>query len=92
MIEASLPQRPGHKARLISRAFEPTTKLCRMTFYYHMLGDDMGQLNVYVRFFSNGPLQKIYGVSGNVESVSLVISIHPMCSLLRRTRQRMDPT
>ena len=37
---------------------------CRMIFYYHMLGEDMGQLNVYVRFFANGPLQKIYGVSG----------------------------
>lgn len=37
---------------------------CRMIFYYHMLGEDMGQLNVYVRFFANGPLEKVYGVSG----------------------------
>ncbi|CAF4840990.1 unnamed protein product, partial [Rotaria sp. Silwood1] len=63
-IEASYPQLPGHKARLISRTFQPSTAQCRMIFYYHMLGKDMGQLNVYVRFYSNGPLQKIYGVSG----------------------------
>jgi hypothetical protein len=35
-----------------------------MVFYYHMLGEDMGELNVYVRFYSNGPLENIYGVSG----------------------------
>ncbi|CAF5182334.1 unnamed protein product, partial [Rotaria magnacalcarata] len=63
-IEASYPQLPGHTARLISRTFEPKTVDCRMIFYYHMLGEDMGELNVYVRFYSNGPLVKIFGVSG----------------------------
>ncbi|CAF4586482.1 unnamed protein product, partial [Rotaria magnacalcarata] len=62
-IEASYPQLPGHTARLISRTFEPKTVDCRMIFYYHMLGEDMGELNVYVRFYSNGPLVKIFGVS-----------------------------
>ncbi|CAF0847412.1 unnamed protein product, partial [Rotaria sordida] len=65
LIEASYPQKTGDKARLISRTFQPNTTQCRMIFYYHMLGEDMGQLNVYVRFYSNGPLQKIYGVSGD---------------------------
>lgn len=63
-METSYPQLPGHKARLISRPFQPTTIQCRMIFYYHMFGDDVDQLNVYVRFFSNGPLQKLYGISG----------------------------
>jgi hypothetical protein len=31
-----------------------------------MLGEGMGELNVYVRFYSNGPLEKIYGVSGKL--------------------------
>ena len=35
-----------------------------MIFYYHMYGEDVGELNVYVRFYSNGPLQQIYGISG----------------------------
>jgi len=35
-----------------------------MIFYYHMFGEDVGELNVYVRFYSNGPLQKLYGISG----------------------------
>jgi hypothetical protein len=29
-----------------------------------MFGEDVGELNVYVRFYSNGPLQKLYGISG----------------------------
>lgn len=37
-----------------------------MVFYYHMFGEDVGELNVYVRFYSNGPLQKLYGISGNL--------------------------
>jgi hypothetical protein len=44
-----------------------------MVFYYHMLGEDMGELNVYVRFYSNGPLEKIYGVSGKFMIYLLVI-------------------
>ncbi|CAF4086941.1 unnamed protein product, partial [Rotaria sordida] len=63
-IESSYPQKIGDKARLISRTFQPSVTECRMIFYYHMLGKDMGQLNVYIRFYSNGPLQKIYGISG----------------------------
>ncbi|CAF4185562.1 unnamed protein product, partial [Rotaria sp. Silwood2] len=63
-IEASVPQLTGDKARLISRTFQPTTTQCRFIFYYHMFGKDIGQLNVYVRFYSNGPLQQIYSISG----------------------------
>jgi hypothetical protein len=44
-----------------------------MVFYYHMLGEAMGQLNVYVRFYSNGPLEKIYGVSGKFNISFLLI-------------------
>lgn len=44
-----------------------------MILYYHMLGADVGELNIYVRFYSNGPLQKLYGVSG---SISTVVFLH----------------
>ncbi|CAF3769976.1 unnamed protein product, partial [Adineta steineri] len=71
LIEASYPQVPGHKARLISRPFEPKTNQCNMVFYYHMFGADVGELNVYVRFYSNGPLVKIYGISGDRGNVWL---------------------
>ncbi|UJR31098.1 hypothetical protein I4U23_018606, partial [Adineta vaga] len=64
LIEASYPQTPGQKARLISRPFEPKIAGCRLVFYYHMFGIDMGELNIYVRYFSNGPLDKVFGVSG----------------------------
>ncbi len=64
MIEGSYPQVPGHKARLISRPFQPKTTQCRMIFYYHMYGEDIGELNIYVRFYSNGPLQNLYSISG----------------------------
>jgi len=45
-----------------------------MIMYYHMFGVDIGELNVYVRFYSNGPLQKIYGVSGNSRETKKNIS------------------
>ena len=73
LIEASFPQRPGYKARLISRPFEPKILGCQMVFYYHMLGEAMGQLNVYVRFYSNGPLEKIFGISGKFNISFLLI-------------------
>ena len=42
-----------------------------------MLGEDIGELNVYVRFYSNGPLQKVYGVSGKLKKsiFELVLSL-----------------
>jgi hypothetical protein len=68
MIEASYPQTPGQKARLISRPFEPKNNGCRLVFYYHMYGEDMGELNVYTRYFANGPLNKIFGISGRFDT------------------------
>lgn len=33
-----------------------------------MFGQEIGEFNVYVRFYSNGPLQKLYGVSGTLKN------------------------
>ena len=75
MIEASYPQTPGQKARLISRPFEPKNNGCRLVFYYHMYGEDMGELNVYVRYAANGPLDKIFGISGRFDTCVVVLDI-----------------
>ncbi|CAF3694948.1 unnamed protein product, partial [Didymodactylos carnosus] len=64
LIDAS-SQRSGMKARLMSRIFQPTTKDCRFIFYYNMYGKDMGELNVYVKLFTNGQLLKLWGLSGD---------------------------
>ena len=42
-----MPQRPGNKARLVSIIDQPDTGRC-LEFWYHMLGVNIGQLNVYI--------------------------------------------
>lgn len=49
-IEASLPRRPGDKARLYSERFTATALLGRcIKFWYHMYGSSIGTLNVLVK-------------------------------------------
>lgn len=47
-IETSAPRRTGDKARLISPTYQPTSGRC-MSFSYHMHGNGIGTLNVYLR-------------------------------------------
>jgi len=47
-IEASAPRRTGDNALYVSTALKPTLTGC-FKFYYHMLGNNIGELNVYMR-------------------------------------------
>ncbi|XP_019632083.1 PREDICTED: MAM and LDL-receptor class A domain-containing protein 2-like [Branchiostoma belcheri] len=61
-IETSSPQVTGDKARLVSPLVSPTGTKC-LTFWYHMYGDHVDSLNVYVQ---TGPVvgQPIWTKSG----------------------------
>ena len=48
-IETSVPRIRGEKAILISNLFNKTTASGKcFTFWYHMYGIDIGELNIYV--------------------------------------------
>lgn len=51
------------KARLLSRTFPSTNGRC-MSFWYHMYGSGMGQLNVYIEP-AKGVATKIWSLSGD---------------------------
>lgn len=51
------------KARLLSRTFPSTNGRC-MSFWYHMYGSGMGQLNVYIKP-AKGVATKIWSLSGD---------------------------
>jgi hypothetical protein len=64
-IESS-PGRPGNKARLISPVFRQSGLTCKFSFWYHMYGNGIGDLNVYLS--SNGKemlLQDLYTNRGD---------------------------
>ncbi|KAK6177526.1 hypothetical protein SNE40_015611 [Patella caerulea] len=49
-MEASIPQKPNHKARLESpEIFSSTSTPQCLSFWYHMYGKDIAQLNVYMK-------------------------------------------
>ncbi|KAK2531283.1 Malrd1 [Columba livia] len=48
-IKSSFLQLPGHKARISSPVLSRKNRNCKMIFYYHMYGDNIGSLIVYQR-------------------------------------------
>lgn len=52
----------GDQAQLVSRTFPATNGRC-MTFWYHMYGSGMGDLNVYVNI--NSTKHKVWTMSGD---------------------------
>lgn len=63
MIETSLPTQSGDRARLESNIFDGTNGDPRcFRFWYHMYGDSIGTLNVYL---FNGTFVPLWSVSGN---------------------------
>ena len=52
----------GDQAQLVSLTFPATKGRC-MTFWYHMYGSGMGDLNVYVNI--NGTKHKVWTMSGD---------------------------
>jgi hypothetical protein len=61
-IESSSPAQPGYKARIISKTFPPTSGRC-LSFWYHMRGSSIGELNVYSQT-KGGGLRKLWNRTG----------------------------
>lgn len=66
-IETSSPRRPGDKARLLSPVFQPNTQanMCQMRFFYHMHGQDINALNVYIENYEMGPRTPVFQKNGS---------------------------
>ena len=67
--EASWPRKKGDKARLASgfiSAMAPGDTACKLRFYYHMFGADIGSLNVYTRPCNGCAETLVYTRSGNI--------------------------
>ena len=54
----------GLKARLLSRTFPSTSGRC-LTFWYHMYGSGMGELNVYVKPAKAAAMTKVWSLNGD---------------------------
>ena len=74
-IETSAPVRPGQKARLLSQLVNPSGSTC-VSFYYHMYGRNIANLNVYVKEQSSSGTsslgQPIWKRSGNQQNKWIV--------------------
>ena len=67
--EASWPRQPGDKARLASgfiSGLSAGDTSCRLRFYFHMFGSDIGSLNVYTRPCNGCVETLVFSRSGNV--------------------------
>ena len=63
-IEASSPRKKGDNAMIGSAVFT-STSTCKVRFFYHMYGRDIGTLNVYIRTNTTGPMRKIWSKTGD---------------------------
>ena len=52
-IESSRPQRPNDTAQLVYNLNVPTSP-CALRLWYHMYGQNIGQLNIYIRTLNQG--------------------------------------
>lgn len=73
-IETSYPRKKGDKARFISPTYAPVKGGQCFQFWYHMYGQDIGSLNVYIKTGGNlsNPLWTRSGNRGNVWKVTQV--------------------
>jgi hypothetical protein len=66
-VESSYPRSKGHKAWLISKQLDTKTDGRCLTFWYHMYGQHIGELNVLI--YSNGtrssPVWQLKGNQGD---------------------------
>ncbi|XP_031568761.1 MAM and LDL-receptor class A domain-containing protein 1-like [Actinia tenebrosa] len=61
-LESSNPFVAGNKARLLSRQYQTSTAVC-LHFWYHMFGDTIGSLTVYID--NEHGRSKIWEIKGN---------------------------
>ena len=63
-IETSYPRKEGEIAYLMSPSYPQTSGKC-FNFWYHMYGDHIGSLEVYVKTSPVAIGQRIFNESGN---------------------------
>lgn len=74
-IETSYPRKQGDKARLISPTYPAVKGGQCFQFWYHMYGQDIGTLNVYVKSPSGKPGVPVWlrsGDRGNIWKIAQV--------------------
>lgn len=73
-IETSYPRKKGEKARFISPTYVPVKGGQCFQFWYHMYGQDIGQLNVYIKTNANlsNALWTRSGNRGNVWKITQI--------------------
>ena len=73
-IETSYPRKKGDKARFLSPNYTPVKGGQCLQFWYHMYGNDIGTLNVYIKIGANLgiPVWIRSGNRGNVWKVSQI--------------------
>ncbi|XP_061173555.1 MAM and LDL-receptor class A domain-containing protein 2-like [Saccostrea echinata] len=66
-IETSAPRVAGDKARLLSPVFQANSQAgqCQMRFFYHMHGQDVNALNVYIENYEMGPRIPVFQKTGS---------------------------
>ena len=62
-LESSSPRKTGDKTRLVSQQFNRTSTTPCFVFYYHMSGQSIGSLNIYVN--NSGSETLIWSLSGD---------------------------
>ncbi len=55
---------PGDKAWLVSPTLQPKVNEC-LRFHYHMLGTDIGQLNVDIRESGTNNITRLWNLAGS---------------------------
>ncbi|KAH0627506.1 hypothetical protein JD844_003280, partial [Phrynosoma platyrhinos] len=62
-IKNSFPQLPGQEARISSVIISRKSKNCKIIFYYHMYGTNIGSLTVYQMTVSNQTRKPLFSLS-----------------------------
>lgn len=78
-IEASNPRSKGHRSWLLSQDYKPTLGRC-LSFWYHMYGTDIGELNVLISVNGSrsSPIWTQSGNQGNLWRPSRVTIKSPV--------------
>lgn len=81
-IEASSPRKAGEKAALVSKVLEQPRQIgCKMTFWYHMYGTSIADLDVRLVYSTthNYSALTITGNQGNIwQQASILIPVAPV--------------
>lgn len=77
--ETSWPRKQGDRARLVTPVIKSESKGCRLRFYYHMKGANIGYLAVYVRksYTAANAIQVVLNITG--EQVCRVALLRRIC-------------